>query len=727
LVVMAFRNVNRRRHVGLQQLSSLASIGRTLLGPLKSYKFIVNESTNESVLACSVVRLLESLDLTSAVGQLLNETIQAQSKEYKTGTTTLLFLAGAWSSAVLECLQQNVPVPVIVSVMSEGLNSCSERVKCLPVSVHDLYEGLDSVPIQSNFSSARPQIFENKTPSAGSNSFLNPFMHFHKDVPVTEEECVPEGPCSHQANTCDLHNRCLSSPTYATGHQMHSAVGPVGDKTMLSIPGSSSITSSCNKKRLTHSRHFNAVGKKGSLLHVGSFQGNPIGPSTHHYECKDFGQLAMALSHGNQASMKLVQDIVRCQQWKTNPTGLSQFNIEEIVTCCLPGVPESYSCICPGYVTSVSPEKAAVTKQLQGRLLQMLLIDGDLTEKYRHLGFNRPTNVKTVSESLGVQESSSGCSWTSRMLDILMQSEVNLILVKGNVCEHLMERCILNNILIINPVTQNVLYAFARVTGAKPVTYLTQVNSQCVGGGVGVDFWRTGELSTEELESRMLISIKAEGSTLVTAVLSSTVISKMQVIDDQFWTCAYRLQHALTDGKVFPGGGAVELFCLSHVQKLVDQALNQGNKNSAGEFHSAPCWMAESLAEFKPLVLKALASGWHKYLSTVMCNSANYTSEFEASISIKQHLKKMTGCGSPSAYILQEFNLREVVGKVGPDPLTKCMEFVQVYDNVTAKLEAWRRALDLVLLVLQTDSEIITGPKRNELLSSPVSSEFIFI
>uniref|UniRef100_A0A7M4FTL3 Bardet-Biedl syndrome 12 n=1 Tax=Crocodylus porosus TaxID=8502 RepID=A0A7M4FTL3_CROPO len=697
---MAFRNVNRRRHVGLQQLSSLASTGRTLLGPLKSYKFIVNESTNESVLACSVVRLLESLDLTSAVGQLLNETIQAQSKEYKTGTTTLLFLAGAWSSAVLECLQQNVPVPVIVSVMSEGLHSCSERAKCLQVSVHDLYKGPDSVPIPSNFNSARPQISENKTPSAASTSFLNPSMHLHKDVPVTEDECVPEGPCSHQANTCDLHNRYFCSPTYAAGRQMHSAVGPVGDKTMLSIPGTSLITSSCNKIKLTHSRHFNAVGKKCSLLHVGSFQGNPIGPSAHCYEYKDFGQLAMALSHGNQSSMKLVQDIVRCQQWKTNPTG---------------------------YVTSVSPENAAVTKQLKGQLLQILLVDGDLSEKYRHLGFNRPTNVKTVSESLGVQESSSGCSWTSRMLDILMQSEVNLILVKGNVCEHLMERCILNNILIINPVTQNVLYAFARVTGAKPVTYLTQVNSQCVGGGVWVDFWRIGELSTEELESRMLISIKAEGSTLVTAVLSSTVISKMQVIDDQFWTCAYRLQHALTDGKVFPGGGAVELFCLSHVQKLVDQALNQANKNSAGEFHSAPCWMAESLAEFKPLVLKALASGWHKYLSTVMCNSANFTSEFEASISIKHHLKKVTVCGSPSAYILQEFNLREVVGKVGPDPLTKCTEFVQVYDNVTAKLEAWRRALDLVLLVLQTDSEIITGPKRNELLSSPLSSEFVFI
>lgn len=38
----------------------------------------------------------------------------------------------------------------------------------------------------------------------------------------------------------------------------------------------------------------------------------------------------------------------------------------------------------------------------------------------------------------------------------------------------------------------------------------------------------------------------------------------------------------------------------------------------------------------------------------------------------------------------------------------------KVYDNVTLKLEAWRKALDFVFLVLQT--EIITGidPKQVE-------------
>uniref|UniRef100_K7FZ59 Bardet-Biedl syndrome 12 n=1 Tax=Pelodiscus sinensis TaxID=13735 RepID=K7FZ59_PELSI len=700
--IMAFRNVNRRRHIGLQQLSSLASIGRTLLGPVKSYKFIVDVSTSESALTCSAVRLLESLDLTSAVGQLLNETIQAQNKEYKTGMTTLLFLVGAWSNAVLECLQQNVPLSLVVSVMSEGLNSCSEKVKCLQLSVHDLYKGPKSVPIHFSSRSLGSQITEN--------------------IPVSKEECFPESLHSHQASPCDPHDRCLNSHLCISDNITPSLVEPVGNKTMPAVLGSSLIASNFNKRtKLTHSRYFNTPEKSHCPLQTDNFGSAPIRPGACPYEFNDFGQLAMALSHGNQSSMKLVQDIFRCQQQIAERKGSSQFNIAEVVTCCLPGLSENYSCVCPGYITLVSPEKATVTKQLRDRPLQILLIDGDLREKYRHLGFNRPSNVSTISESVALQESSSESIWINCALDILIQSKVNLILVKGNVCENLMERCILNNILIINPVTDTVLHAFEKGIGVQLVTYLSQVNSHYVGSGVWVDFWKT-----LELDNKVPVSIKAEGIHLVTAVLCSTVTSKMQVTEDQFWTCAYRLYHALTDQKVFPGGGAVELLCLSHLQKLEEQSLKQADKYPSGELHMSSCWLTKSLTQYKSVVLKALASGWHQYLSRVMYNTASYESEFEASTFIDHHLKKATDCSSPSSYILKEFNKGiKVMDDV--DLSIKQEEALKIYDNVTSKVEAWRRALDLVLLVLQTDAEIITGPKRNQLLNSHTSSEFTFV
>jgi len=717
LLPMAFRDVNARRHIGLQQLSSLALAGRTLLGPIKSYKFIVDESTNESTLICSAVRLIESLDLTSAAGQLLNETIQAQNKEFRTGMSTLLFLIGAWSNAVLECLQQNVPVSAIVSVMSEGLNSCCERVQCLQISIHDVNKELCS-------SSVRPNAFKSKTCQTGYDSLLNPhiLLYCQKDISAPEE-VIPRNSCSRQEDDCNF-NKCLVSPLAGFG-SIASLVKPAGDESTSVISGSGIIASSCNKQKLTHSRYFSTlVGKSRFSSQQGNFQGYLSEHSADLCECYGLGHLAVALSHGNQTGMKLLQNIVAYQQERAECSGSSQFNIAEIVTCCLLGLPESYSCVCPGFVTLVSPEQATVIKYSEDKPLRILLMDGDLTEQYRHLGFNRPCNVRTILEHPSLQEGRAGDSWLSSMLDILINFEVNLVLVKGNVCESLMERCIANRILVIGSVTWDVLCAFGKVTSTQPVTYLTQLNAACVGSGAQVELWKACDGRAMDLGELVPVRIKVQGIPLLTAVLTTIVASKMQLIEDQFWTLVYRFHHALKDEKVFLGGGAVELLCLSHIQMLAERPLQPSNKNTVKEFHSA--WLVASATECELVVLQALASGWKQYLSVVMCNTAKAASELEACASVDHHLKKAADCGSASAYILKEFRRGDLL-RGGSGPFADHGEGFKVYDNVKAKTEAWRRALDLVLLVLQTDAEIITGPKRNQLLSSHVSSEFMFL
>ncbi|NWQ85339.1 BBS12 protein, partial [Burhinus bistriatus] len=712
---MAFRGVNTRRHIGLQQLSSLALAGRTLLGPMKSCKFVVDESTNQSTLICSAVRLTESLDLTSAAGQLLNETIQAQNKEFRTGMSTLLFLVGAWSNAVLECLQQNVPVSAIVSVLSEALNSCCETVYCLQISIHDVNKELCS-------SSVRPNAYKSKTCQIGCDSLLNPQVFLYSQKDISAPEVIPVNSCSYLEDDSNFKKR-LVSPLASFG-SIASLVKPAADKSTSVISGSGVIASSCNKQKLTHSRYFSTLGKSHFSSQQGNFQRFLSGPSADPCECYGLGHLAMALSHGNQTSVKLLQNIVAYQQERAECRGSSQFNIAEIVTCCLLGLPESYSHVSPGFVTLVSPEQATVIKYFEDKLLRILLMDGDLTEQYRHLGFNRPCNVRTILEDPSLLEGRDGDLWLSSTLDILISFEVNLVLVKGNVCENLMERCIANSILVIGSVTRDVLCAFGEVTSAQSVTYLTQLNASCVGSGAQVELWKACDGRAMDLGELVPVRIKARGIPLLTAVLTTTVASKMQLIEDQFWTLVYRLHHALNDEKVFLGGGAVELLCLSHIQMLAEQPSQPANKNAVKEFRNP--WLAASATEYTSVVLQALANGWKQYLSVVLCNTAKAASELEACTSVDHHLKKAAECGSPSAYILKEFR-RGALLRGGSGHFADRGEGLKVYDNVTAKTEAWRRALDLVLLVLQTDAEIITGPKRNQLLNSHVSNEFMFL
>ncbi|NXK66102.1 BBS12 protein, partial [Sylvietta virens] len=709
---MAFRDVNARRHIGLQQLSSLASTGRTFLGPMKSHKFIVDEITNQSTLICSAVRLIESLDLTSAVGQLLNETIQAQNKEFKTGMSTLLFLVGAWSNAVVECLQQNVPIPAIVSVMTEGLNSCCDRIQCLQISIHDVKRELCS-------SRVRPKAFESKTGQVGRDGLTNPwnFLCFQRDISATEE-IIPINSCSHQGDDCNF-NKCLVSPLAGFG-SVASVVKPVGDKSSSALFGSGVTASSCITRKLTHSRHFSTPGKSRFSSQQCNFQGYLSGPSADLCGCCGLGHLAVALSHGNQTSVKLLQSIAAYQQERAECSASSQINIAEIVTCCVLGLPESYSCVSPGFVTLVSPEHATVIKQFADKPLRILLMDGDLTEQYRHLGFNRPRNVRTILEHPNPQGGREGDVWLSRMSDILMSFEVNLVLVKGNVCKNFMERCIANRILVIGCVARDVLCAFGAATGAQAVTYLSQLNAACIGNGARAELWKASDGRAVDLGELVPARISAGGIALLTAVLTTALPSKAQLLEDQFWTLLYRLHHALKDEKVFPGGGAVELLCLSHIQALAEQPRRPGKDKAVRELPGP--W----LAEYKSIVLQALASGWKQYLSVVLCNTAKASSELEAGASVDHHLQKAAACGSPSAYILGEFR-RGGVLRGGSDPFPDQVTDLKVCDNVTAKTEAWRRALDLVLLVLQTDAEIITGPRRNQILNSPVSSEFMFL
>ncbi|KAK1903915.1 Bardet-Biedl syndrome 12 protein like [Dissostichus eleginoides] len=137
--------INHRQHVGLQKLAALAGITHSSLGPNKKYKFIQDEASGESALVCSCFRIFENLELSCAVGQLVHETIQAHQKVYHTGSGCLLFLAGAWSRAALECLQRGIPVTHIISAMSEGMDICINVCRKSSVST----EGLDVEPSES--------------------------------------------------------------------------------------------------------------------------------------------------------------------------------------------------------------------------------------------------------------------------------------------------------------------------------------------------------------------------------------------------------------------------------------------------------------------------------------------------------------------------------------------------------------------------------------------------
>ncbi|KAM3866963.1 chaperonin-containing T-complex member BBS12 [Diretmus argenteus] len=626
--------INQRQHVGLQQLSALSGVTHSSLGPGKRYKFIQDETSGESSLVCSCYRLLENLELTCAVGQLVNETIQAHQKVYNSGSGCLLFLAGAWSRAALECLQRGISMPHIISAMSEGMDGCLEVCRKNSISI----QGLGAVPS------------ENCT--------------------ATSQGLQLDLPKKPVVGTLEVSSR------------------------LQGTTGVSQNNSRQWKIKLTHSRHF-CEAKRESVSAV---------PLRHSQDSKhvDIAHIAGAVSHGCDNAMSLVVEVSRMQS-KNNEqdASCSTFNISEVVTCALPGLSEEHACVLPGCIVLLSAEQASVAQHLKEQHLKVALINGDLSVAYRHLGFNRPTGVRHVTDKLDLGSLSKEEEWVEIALTALLKLNVNLILVSGIATEKLIWHCFRHHILVVEKMKVSVLKAFANATGAVPVTYATQLSEHCVGTGAQVAIWRC--LDSHERASPIAVNISTNGNTrLVTVVLTSCVHSKLQALEDQFWGCAYRLHHALKDGALLPGAGVTERLCIRHLQQQAEHHVKRKKnvqETTAGRAGNP----------YTDVVLHLMMDGLMDYISTIMVNTGKY-SKVKAWTTVSQQLQDADGVLGISANCS---NL-SLDGETGDSAISSDMKSseasaVKVYDNLSVKLEAWRKALDLVFLVLQTDAEVITG------------------
>nr|DBA28928.1 TPA: hypothetical protein GDO54_009211 [Pyxicephalus adspersus] len=661
-----------RAHIGLKELCTLSSSVKSFLGPIKSYKFIYDQDTQESALTCSAFRLLENLDLTGAIGQLLYETIQSHHKAYQTGTTTLCFLVGAWSKAVLECLHQGVPVSLIVSVMLEGLNSCIEIVE-------SLYIKLDNVHL-SNINSNNQVLVKDEGNACVTSSK-------NQSVSCTDQP-VPSG--FHHSNHL---------PKNRMQRQFTSHAGSVEGKT-------------CHMNRLSHSRHFSVPNRSCFLSSASTL------PTNFH----TLLDLTQSLSHGNSEAMKLVQEAVHhlCESAETNSVTKNLFGASQLELCVLKSQ-SAFSNAFLGFTTLVTVDNYALVKNLEGKSLKAILVDGDVSENYRHIGFNKATNVKSIAEFKRIGKCEHDQSWISIAFKKIIDASIDLILVRGDVCQQFLMQCHGRGILVIPHVRPNVLQAFSECTGAEPVTYLTQINCNSLGCDVYISLCMIGS-SILESSQKIALNLKARGLNLVTVVISCRLPAKEQLLEDTFRACSFRLHHALYDQKVFPGGGAVELLCLSHLRKHEETVKMFGL--DCKDFNPS-LWLSYSAIHYKGFIYKCLADGFYKYLSALLCNMSEYSSELEAMTFIENQLKKIRDFSSPSSYILNEY-VKSIV-TVDDQELPSSHRPI-VYDNVTPKVEAWRRALHLVLLVLQSDAEIITGSAAHtQIVKGDLTGELLFL
>lgn len=392
-------------------------------------------------------------------------------------------------------------------------------------------------------------------------------------------------------------------------------------------------------------------------------------------------QVAEALSHGRVRAMDLVTRAYRTQA-EDGQDPLA-FDLSKVATCVLPALPEDHACVLRGCVLLLPAEQASLARRLQEQRLKVALINGDLADTYRHLGFNRQAGLRRVSDRLGSASSNKEEEWLEKVEALLSRLEVNLILVSGRVSENVLLRFCRRRILAVEKVRVSLLKAFADATGAVPVTYATQLSRACVGVGASVTAWR--EVLRPDGSPWTAVNVRAGGSAgLVTAVLTGCVWAKLQALEDHFWACAYRLHHALRDGRLLLGAGVTEMLCAQGLQKHADG-------------------LAAAADPYRGAVLRLMAEGLTDYVSTLMVNAGRFSkvgARSELDRLLKDCREGWDMCAAMSELLSDSEEGRGPRSEDAPS---------HVYDCSSVKQEAWRRALDLVLLVLQADAEVITG------------------
>ncbi|XP_014854214.1 PREDICTED: Bardet-Biedl syndrome 12 protein [Poecilia mexicana] len=609
--------INSRQHVGLQKLSALSGRIRSSVGPFKNYKFIQDESSGDSVLVCSCFRIIENLEPTCAVGQLVYETVRGHHKQYHTGSGCLLFLAGGWSRAALDSLRRGISVKHIITAMSEGIDICLDVCKKFSVSFKDL------------------AVMEKCTAAPGGTKKAS------TDASI---------------EMANFHDKCLSKS---------------------------------GQRKVKLSRHFCEA--KSDML-----------STVRHPDQPDMIVIAESLSHGCEKAMKLAVEAAQ-MLLKTNQQRIRDplFDISKMLTCLVSGLPEDYACVVEGCILLLSDEQAAAAHVVKQQPLKVALITGDLSQTYRHLGFKSLPGEQCVCEDLDLSVSSKEDEWVDKVVKLLLNLEVKLILTAGLVSQKVIQHCCRHQILVVEKVNSSVLKTIGSSTGAIPVNYATQLTESCVGDGVNVEIWR--DLSSYERKSLTAVNISTgRSSGLVTVVVTSCVHGKLQALEDQFWACAYRLYHALKDRALLPGAGGAELLCVHQLQKQAEHDRVKDSKTGS----------AANL--YRGLVLQLMADGLIDYIAAVMVNTGRFTAANARTIVSKQLTEFHRDEISTEKFLqLVSQSKREDAGfsAVKPDEAPA----LNIYDNLSVKQEAWRKALDLVLLVLQTDAEIITGTgQKNE-------------
>lgn len=430
-------------------------------------------------------------------------------------------------------------------------------------------------------------------------------------------------------------------------------------------------------------------------------------------------------------------------QWKSSYPPFTKFDMSQVFSISIPGPNTCHSQVVRGVVvrTHLTPE----IRQTHDQAVSILVVAGDVSSQFRHAGYKRNAMIHQVVTAGERDEMI--CTrqqlWLLELEQALKRTNVGLVSVQGQVDSSVLDLCSKLGISIVDGVNSQQQTALCNATGATKLTYLHLAQTEHVGKYVTVSVCNgdtpsfsgsvTGKtfckpelakgkcyviiqcvkevptLSFQPYCNPMCMSILIRGFIQMkqklqilstsfrkklfhlaymssifrillrnvggcTAMLCSPSSDIVAMMERNFWKCCHRISNCLSSQCILPGGGQIEYSCLKHLQ-LASRDPKMGNIS----FSWVNSQIQPLMAEFRPVAYTEFASAFRMYVG-------------QTAVNMGQHL-----------------DLHSVVGCIDPS-LGEKQEVV--YDDFCAKSEAWKRAGNLIKLLVQTDNIVLSKGHR---------------
>ncbi|KAJ7389878.1 chaperone-mediated protein complex assembly [Desmophyllum pertusum] len=439
-------------------------------------------------------------------------------------------------------------------------------------------------------------------------------------------------------------------------------------------------------------------------------------------------KLGSRLSHGKEEEMKLAIEVINFLFLSSGKTSLEDFEIhlKMIHTELVLGPPGSFSQIIDGLLLESTAlyQTATVNRNTvtESQLLVAALVDGDVTSEFRHAGLNKEIQVHRIIENKEDFKASvfnPEKDWYQRVTKTLRNYQIGILVVKGIVQDSVLDYCSSHGIVVLQSVTYPTLQLLSFATDSTIVTYLADLREQDIGRPVTIETWELGWAPSLVRQSKsqftgmkscqyvLVKDVKREiadctdlNSPLQTVLLCSPCKDLLCDMEERFWNSIHRLKNALACGRVLPGAGKIELACIRRLNESAGELVNPQCHATLSQDGYKKAWSFSDLCLLTQEALWKFLNGF-KMRRTINMNSRSQKNHAH------DHVPNLPA-RDPAG-----FSVNSSGDPVGSKLLSRDIESL-VWDDYTAKKEAWRRAVGLVRILLQSDMLVETGLGRND-------------